>query len=55
MKDQTDSFKVTETEDGGLELSWDKDDPNWAWANGLTEEEIKSIIAKAIQEATENE
>ena len=52
---ENDSFKVTETEDGGLELSWDKDDLNWAWANGLTEEELKRIIAKAIQEATENE
>ena len=50
-----DTFKVTETEDGGLELSWDKDDPKWAWANDLTEEEIKSIIAKAIQEMVENE
>ena len=52
---ENDSFKVTETEDGGLELSWDKDDPNWAWANGLTEQELQRIIAKAIQEMVENE
>lgn len=52
---ENDTFKVTETEDGGLELSWDKSDPKWAWANDLTEEEIKSIIAKAINEAIENE
>lgn len=51
---ENDSFKVTETEDGGLELSWDKDDPKWSWANDLTEEELKRIIAKAIQEATDN-
>ena len=51
---ENDSFKVTETEDGGLTLSWDPNDPNWSWANDLTEEELKRIIAKAIQEATDN-
>ena len=57
--EQNDSFTLTETEDGGLEISWDKNDPNWAWANDLTEEEIKSMLMNAIkesmQEAIENE
>lgn len=52
---ENDTFKVTETEDGGLEISWDKSDPKWSWANDLTEEEIKSILANAINEAIENE
>ena len=50
-----DSFTLTETEDGGLEISWDKNDPNWAWANDLTEEEIKSMLMNAIAQGLENE
>jgi len=55
MTQQNDSLIVEETEDGGLTISWDKEDPKYSWMNDLTEEEIKSMLAVAIHEMTENE
>ena len=53
--EQTDSLKLEEHEDGGMTISWDANDPKYSWMNDLTEEEIKSMLAEAIHEMTENE
>jgi hypothetical protein len=47
---EIDSLKVTENADGSFELVWDKNDPNWAWMNGLTNEQVQIIIKQAIDE-----
>lgn len=50
-----DSLVVNESEDGGLEVSWDKDDPMYSWMNDLTEEQVQDIIKRALAEAIQNE
>ena len=50
-----DTLIVNESEDGGLEVSWDKDDPAYAWMNDLTEEQVQDIIRRALAEAIQNE
>ena len=47
---EIDSLKVTENADGSFELAWDKNDPNWAFMNGLTNEQVQIIIKQAIEE-----
>jgi hypothetical protein len=51
---EIDSLKVTENADGSFELVWDKNDPNWAWMNGLTNEQVQIIIKQAINEELQN-
>lgn len=53
--DMKDSLVVNESEDGGLEVSWDKDDPMYSWMNDLTEEQVQDIIKRALAEAIQNE
>ena len=31
-------------------LEWDKEDPNWAWLNGLTSKQLQVIIEQAIKD-----
>ena len=50
-----DSLKVIQNKDKTFTLEWDKNDPNWAWLNGLTEEQIQIIIKQAIQDFSEND
>ena len=45
-----DSLKVIQNKDKTFTLEWDKNDPNWAWLNGLTEEQIQIIMKQAIQD-----
>ena len=45
-----DSLKIIENADGTFAMEWDKKDPNWAWLNGLTSNEIQVIIQQAIKE-----
>jgi hypothetical protein len=47
---EIDSLKVTENADGSFEITWDKNDPNWAFMNGLTNEQVQIIIKQAIEE-----
>ena len=47
---EIDTLKITENADGSFELVWDKNDPKWAWMNGLTNEQVQIIIKQAIQE-----
>jgi len=40
---------VIQNEDGSFVFEWDKKDPRWSWLNGLTDDQIKSIIEEAIE------
>jgi hypothetical protein len=46
---EEDTLKVEENEDGSLSISWDKEDPKYAFMNGLTEAEITAIIEQSIK------
>ena len=45
-----DSLKIHQNDDGSFSLEWDKEDPNWAWLNGLTSEQLQVIIEQAIKD-----
>jgi hypothetical protein len=45
-----DSLKIIQNEDKSYTVEWDKEDPNWAWLNGLTSKELQVIIEQAIKE-----
>jgi len=45
-----DSLKVNKNDDGTFAIEWDRNDPNWSWLNGLTEEQIQIIMKQAIQD-----
>jgi hypothetical protein len=47
---ETDSFRITKNDDGSYTAEWDKEDPNWAWLNGLTSKELQVIMEEAIKE-----
>lgn len=46
---EEDTLKVEENEDGTLSISWDKEDPKYAFMNDLTEAEITAIIEQSIK------
>lgn len=48
-----DSLTLTEQEDGSLKIEWDTEDPRYSMLNGLSEEEIQSLLMKAIKIHTE--
>ena len=52
---EIDTLKVTENTDGSFELAWDKNDPNWSFMNGLTNEQVQIIIKQAIESSLEEE
>ena len=45
-----DSLKIHQNDNGSFSLEWDKEDPNWAWLNGLTSEQLQVIIEQAIKD-----
>ena len=47
---EIDTLKVTENADGSFTMDWDKEDPNWKWLNGLTNQQIQVIMEQAIKE-----
>jgi hypothetical protein len=47
---EIDTLQIKENADGSFEIAWDKNDPNWAWLNGLTNEQVQIIIKQAINE-----
>lgn len=46
-----DSLKITEREDGSLDIHWDPDDPKYSFLNELTESEQQKFFITAITEA----
>lgn len=50
MMESKDSFKITQNADGSYTATWNPQDPDWAWLNGLTSKELQIIIQQAIQE-----
>jgi hypothetical protein len=44
------SLKVVQNPDGSYELLWNKNDPDWAFLNHLTSEQIQIMIQQAILE-----
>ena len=46
----SDSLKVEQNEDGTFTLEWDKDDPKWSFLNGMTTQEIQTIVEQAVKE-----
>ena len=44
-----DSLKINKQDDGTFQVEWDRNDPNWKFMNGLTSEEIESIVQEAIK------
>lgn len=46
----TDSLKVEEQEDGTLSISWDETDPQYAFLNDMTQEEINAFFTRALEE-----
>ena len=49
-----DSLKIIENADGSFQMEWDKNDPKWAWMNGLTNDQIQIIMKQAINEELQN-
>jgi len=50
-----DSLKVNQNEDGTFTLEWDKEDPTWSFLNGMTSEEIQTIVEAAVKEGLDAE
>ena len=46
----TDSLKVEEQEDGTFSISWDETDPQYAFLNDMTQEEINAFFTRALEE-----
>ena len=46
----SDSLKVQQNEDGSFTLEWDKEDPQWSFLNGLTTQEIQTMVEAAVKE-----
>lgn len=46
---EEDSLEVFQNEDGSFTMEWDKEDPKWSFLNGLTTEEIQSIIERGLE------
>jgi hypothetical protein len=42
-------LNIIENPDGSFTFEWNKDDARWSWLNGLTDDQIKSIIEDTIQ------
>ena len=49
----TDSFKIEENPDGTFAVSWDETDPEYAFLNGLTQEQLNTMFTEAIKRACE--
>jgi hypothetical protein len=51
---EIDTLSVKENADGSFEITWDKNDPKWAFMNGLTNEQVQIIMKQAINEELQN-
>ena len=43
-----DSLQVLVSDEGKIELSYDKNDPNWGWLAKCSDEELQEFITLAI-------
>jgi hypothetical protein len=41
-------LNIIQNPDGSIAFEWDPKDERWNWMNGLTDEQIKTIIEEAI-------
>lgn len=46
-------LNIIENPDGSYAFEWDPKDERWAWMNGLTDQEIKSIVEDIIAKQPE--
>lgn len=42
-------LNIIENENGSFAFEWDPKDKRWSWLNGLTDQQIKSIIEESVQ------
>lgn len=45
-----DSLHVEEQEDGTFSISWDENDPKYAFLNTMTPEELNDYFTRALEE-----
>lgn len=45
-----DSLTVEELEDGSLSISWDENDPQYAFLNAMNQEELNEYFTRALEE-----
>ncbi len=41
-------LNIIQNPDGSFVLEWDPKDPRWDWLNGMSDEEITTIIEKLV-------
>ena len=51
----SDSLKVSQNEDGSFTLEWDKEDPQWNFLNGLTSQEIQTMIETVVKDGLDSD
>jgi hypothetical protein len=42
-------LNIIQNPDGSVAFEWDPEDKRWNWMNGLTDEQIKTIIEEAVE------
>jgi hypothetical protein len=42
-------LNIIENPDGSFAFEWNPKDERWSWLNGLTDDQIKSIIEETVQ------
>jgi hypothetical protein len=42
-------LNIIQNSDGSYAFEWDPKDERWSWLNGLTDEQIKTIIEESVQ------
>ena len=42
-------LNIIQNPDGSVAFEWDPKDERWNWMNGLTDEQIKTIIEEAVE------
>lgn len=45
-------LNIIENSDGSFAFEWDPQDKRWSWMNGLTDEQIRSIIEEVSEKQT---
>lgn len=45
-------LNIIENPDGSFAFEWDSEDVRWAWMNGLTDKQIKTIIEEVVEKQT---
>jgi hypothetical protein len=42
-------LNIIQNSDGSFAFEWDPKDKRWSWLNGLTDDQIKTIIEESVQ------